>query len=318
MAKRFTFLIVLVLAASLAPASAARAQSADEPRQSSSSAAALSPALPTGQPAPGVFRFVAIGDTGTGGKDQLAVAQRMAAFHDERPYETVILLGDNVYPQGSPAELPRKFERPYAELLRRGVRFHAALGNHDVQRGRAAQINYELFNMGGRAYYSFTKGGNLVEFFALDSTAMDEAQLRWLDEALGASAARWKIVYCHHPLYSSGKRHGSDMKLRARLEPLLVRHAVAAVFSGHDHFYERTVPRQGVQYFVSGAGGKIRRGNLDRRGPHFAAGNDQVHSFMYVEIAPEQLNFWAVGADGNVLDRGTLPPPGGVEKVTSQ
>lgn len=43
--------------------------------------------------------------------------------------------------------------------------------------------------MNGQPYYSFTKGDNLIEFFALDSTAMDEAQLQWLDAALAASKA---------------------------------------------------------------------------------------------------------------------------------
>lgn len=265
---------------------------------------------PTGLPAHEAVRFVVVGDAGTGGKDQYAVARQMALYHDERPYDTVITLGDNIYPHGGASDFPKKFELPYAELLRRGVRFYAALGNHDVRRGREAQTNYKLFNMGGRSYYSFSKGDGLVEFFALDSTRPDDAQLRWLDEALGTSRARWKLAYFHHPLYSSGKSHGSDKKVRALFEPLFVRHGVAAAFSGHDHFYERTRPQQGIQYFVSGAGGKIRRGNLDRRSPLYAAGNDQVHSFMYVEATMERLDFWAVDAAGHILDHGTLAPPG--------
>lgn len=253
-----------------------------------------------------VVRFVAIGDMGTGGADQLAIARQMTVYHDEHPYDTVLMLGDNIYEDGDVDALPRKFEQPYQELLRRGVRFHAALGNHDVRKGRQAQLNYELFNMGGRAYYSFTKGDDGVEFFALDSTAMDEAQMKWLDEALASSKARWKIAYFHHPIYSSGKAHGSDLKLRAQLEPLFVRHEVAVVLSGHDHFYERTKPQRGVQYFVSGAGGKLRRGNINRRTPFFLTGNDEVNSFMYFEVVGETLNFRAVDAAGNVLDSGLL------------
>jgi hypothetical protein len=262
--------------------------------------------LPRGAASEGTFRFVVLGDTGTGGRDQLAIADRMSAFHDERPYDTVIMLGDNIYPNGSPSDLPAKFERPYAELLRRGVHFYAALGNHDVREGRAAQVNYKYFNMGGRSYYSFTKEGNLVEFFALDSTDLDAAQLEWLKDALGKSTARWKIAYLHHPIYSSGKRHGSDVRARALLEPLFVQYDVAVAFSGHDHFYERTIPQQGVQYFVSGAGGKIRRGNINRRSPFFAAGNDEVNSFIYVEVTKERLNFWAVDQRANIVDQGMV------------
>ncbi len=254
-------------------------------------------------------RFIAFGDMGTGDKVQYALARRMAAWHDKYRYDTVLLLGDNIYPDGDPAHLPAKFEMPYAELLRRGVRFYASLGNHDVKKGREAQINYPNFNMGGRAWYSFTKGDELVEFFALDSTNPDVAQMRWLESTLAGSKAPWKLAYFHHPIYSSGKRHGSDMKLRARLEPLFVRHGVAAVFCGHDHIYERTKLQQGVQYFVAGAGcGKLRRGDINRKSPYFAAGNDEVSNFLYGEVMRDSLRFQAVDLAGNILDAGVLMP----------
>ena len=255
------------------------------------------------------FRFLAFGDMGTGDSNQYALANRMALYHDEHPFDTVLMLGDNIYPDGNPAHLPAKFEKPYAELLRRGVLFYAVLGNHDVRRGREAQINYPLFNMGGHAYRTFTKGDGLVEFFALDSTDFDAAQQTWLTNALAASPARWKIAYFHHPLYSSARTHGSDTNLRAKLEPLFVRYGVAAVFAGHDHVYERTKPQQGIQHFVAGAAsGKLRRGNLDRKTPFFATGNDETNSFMAVEVTREQMTFAAIDTDGNLLDSGTILP----------
>lgn len=271
--------------------------------------ARLNAAPPAESAAAEVVRFVALGDTGTGESAQFAVARRMLSYHDEKRYETVLLLGDNIYPNGNPSDLAAKFEKPYAELLRRGVRFRAVLGNHDVQRGREAQIRYQHFNMGGRAYYSFVEGNGLVEFFALDSNRMDQEQLNWLEGALSASKARWKIAFFHHPIYSSSRAHGSSLKLRALLEPLLVRYRVAAAFSGHDHVYERIKPQQGVKYFVSGAGGKLRRDNINRNSPLFEAGNDQFNSFMYVEVKPERLTFWAVEPEGRILDVGYLTPP---------
>jgi len=255
-----------------------------------------------------LFRFVAFGDMGTGDKDQQAVADAMTKMHGERPFDTVLMLGDNIYPDGNPADLPAKFERPYAALLKSNVRFYATLGNHDVKKGRQAQINYPHFNMGGRAYYSFVKGDGVIEFFSLDTTEPDAAQMRWLDDALAASTAKWKVVFFHFPIYSSGKTHGSDKKLREVLEPLLVKHGVAAAFSGHDHTYERTVPQQGVQYFVSGTGGKLRKGDLDGRSPLLAAGDDQHNSFMLVEVTETEIRFSAVSSDGQILDSGTILP----------
>lgn len=262
--------------------------------------------LPTSNQPRTVVRFAALGDMGTGESDQYSLAKGMAVYHERHPFDAVLTLGDNIYPHGEAALFKDRFERPYAELLQRGVRFHAALGNHDVRRGLQAQMKYADFNMGGKAYYSFTKGEGLIEFFALDSTNVTRQQLQWLDEALAASKAQWKIAYFHHPLYSSAITHGSEIRLRALLEPLFVKHGVTAALSGHDHTYERTKPQRGVQYFVSGAGGKLRLGDIDRRTPFFAAGNDRVNSFMYFEAAPDKLSFWAIDAAGNTLDRGEM------------
>ncbi|MEJ7712537.1 MAG: metallophosphoesterase [Pyrinomonadaceae bacterium] len=250
-----------------------------------------------------------LGDAGTGGKDQQAIVHRIAIFRTERLFDTVLLLGDNIYPNGRASDLPKKFERPYAKLLRRGVLFYAALGNHDVREGRKAQINYKLFNMGGRSYYSFSKGEKLIEFFVLDSTNLDNEQLRWLEGALEKSTARWKIASFSpsHLLLRKASRFHQKAAGAAR-DRSSCDHGVAAVFSEHDHFYERTLPQQGIQYFVSGAGGKVRRGNINRCSPFFVAGNDDTNSFIYAEAAEDQLSFWAVDEIGSVFDSGTIAP----------
>jgi Calcineurin-like phosphoesterase len=254
-----------------------------------------------------VLRFIVFGDSGKGDTSQHELARMMGVYHWNQFYDMALMLGDNIYPDGNPADIQAKFERPYAELLRRGVSFHAVLGNHDVKKGREAQINYRNFNMGGRAYYSFTKGDGLVEFFGIDSTRFDLPQRYWLEKSLQASEAKWKIAFFHHPLYSSADRHGSDFDLRAGLEPLLVKYGVDAAFSGHDHIYERTKPQQGVHYFVSGAGSKPRRGDLDRDKSFFAAGNDETSSFISVEITPERFGFKTIDMTGRVIDSGELP-----------
>jgi len=263
---------------------------------------------PTGSPQAGAVRFIAFGDSGRGDHAQYDLARIMAAHQWNQHYDMALMMGDNIYPNGEFADMQAKFERPYAELLRRGVSFQAVLGNHDVKKGREAQINYRNFNMGRRNYYSFTKGDGLVEFFALDSTYFELRQRRWLEGALAASRAKWKIAFFHHPIYSSADRHGSDFGLRAEIEPLLVRYGVDAAFSGHDHIYERTKPQQGVQYFVTGAGSKPRRGDINRDTPFFASGSDETSSFMSVEITPEQFSFKTIDVTGRVIDRGELAP----------
>src|SRR5262249_45141049 len=153
-------------------------------------------------------------------------------------------------------------------------------------KGLDFQTNYKNFNMGGRRYYNFTKGSNgsadgpdsgdqsLVEFFALDSNSVDEEQLNWLEARLKSSKAPWKVVFCHHSIYSSARMHPPYVKLRAMLEPLYIKYGVNAVFSGHSHCYERIKPQKGVQYFSAGSSGEIKKGTLDRRSPLTASGND--------------------------------------------
>ena len=269
-------------------------------------ASPTSPSSQSTQASENTFRFVAFGDAGTGESNQYSLATAMTTYHDKHPFDTALMLGDNIYPDGNPALFKDKFERPYAELLKSGVRFYAVLGNHDVRRGREAEIRYPNFNMNGKAYYSFVKGDGLIEFFGLDSNLMTSQQISWLDGALAASRATWKVAFFHHPIYSSGITHGSDTKLRVLLEPLFVKHGVAAALSGHDHTYERIKSQQGVQYFVSGAGGQLRKGDIDRRTSIFGTGNDQVNSYMYFEATPEKLLFWALDASGHILDNGAL------------
>jgi len=270
----------------------------------------------TALPSEEVLRFIVFGDSGKGDTAQHELARMMAAHHWNQSYDTALMLGDNIYPDGNPEDIPAKFERPYAELLRRGVSFHAVLGNHDVKKGSEAQINYRNFNMGGRAYHSFTKGDGLVEFFGIDSNRFDFQQRYWLEGALKASQAKWKIAFFHHPLYSSADKHGSDFHLRVELEPLLIKYGVDAAFAGHDHVYERTKPQQGVQYFTSGAGAKTRHGDLERNTPFFAAGADETSSFMSVEITPERFSFRAIDMAGRVMDSGELAPRAAARAAT--
>jgi Calcineurin-like phosphoesterase len=253
-----------------------------------------------------VIRFIVFGDSGKGDTAQQELARMMVAHHWNQDFDTALMLGDNIYPDGNPNDLEPKFERPYWELIRRGVVFHAALGNHDVKKGREAQMKYPHFHMDGRGYYSFTKGDGLVEFFALDSTRFEYRQRQWLEQSLQASQAKWKIAFFHHPLYSSAERHGSDFDLRAELEPLLVKHGVDVAFSGHDHIYERTKPQQGIQYFVSGVGSKPRRGDLDRSTPFFAAGDDRCSSFMSIEVTADRFSFRTIGETGKIIDSGEI------------
>ena len=255
-------------------------------------------ALPNNE---GSFRFAVLGDFGTGSKAQYQLAEQMVRLHGRFKYELVILVGDNIYGSERPQDYKKKFEIPYKALLDAGVKFYASLGNHDSREQRY----YEPFNMGGNLYYTFNPKAD-IRFFVFESTYPEPEQIKWLENELKSSTSDWKIVYFHHPLYSSGDRHGSDIRLREVLEPLFVKYNVSVVFTGHDHFYERVKPQKGITYFVVGSGGQLRAGNIDRSSGITAKGFDTDQAFMAVEIIGDQMYFNAISRSGQTVDSGVL------------
>ena len=248
---------------------------------------------------PDSLKFAAIGDNGTGDRPQYEVAQQMTGAHSRFPFDLVIMLGDNMYGGQKPADFVKKFEQPYAALLAANVKFQASLGNHD----RPENVSYGPFNMNGQRYYSYVRKN--VRFVALDSTLMDRKQLDWLDATLRDAREDWKVCYFHHPLYSNASRHGSSIDLRLLLEPIFLKNGVNVVFSGHDHVYERLKPKKGIYYFVSGAAGQLRRGNMEAS-EQTAVSFDQDQSFMLVEVAGLDMFFQSISRTGRVVDSGAI------------
>jgi hypothetical protein len=255
-----------------------------------------------------LVRFAAIADTGVGSTAQYAVARAMLQTYQQKPFPFVLMAGDNIYPYGEISLAKPFFEEPYAPLLSRDVKFYAALGNHDIIKTNNGldQINYPLFNMSDR-YYSFKKGNpdeEAVEFFAIDTNenAPWLEQLAWLDQQLANSTAPWKIVFGHHPLYSSG-RHGGNPKLAAKLAPIFAKHKVPLYLCGHDHGYERFSPINGTTYIVNGGGGAPLY-NFGKS-PQTAFVSSQF-SFMTFDVYQDKIITKAIATDGKVFDRAII------------
>jgi|KBSMisStandDraft_5_1062788.scaffolds.fasta_scaffold411427_1 predicted phosphodiesterase len=249
----------------------------------------------------GSLKFAVLGDFGTGEPTQYDLAKQMTALHDRFKYDLVVLVGDNLYGSERPQDFQTKFEQPYKPLLDAGVKFYASLGNHDAREQRY----YKPFNMDGKLYYSFSPRPS-VRFFFLESTYPVPEQIQWAEKELRGSTNDWKIAVFHHPLYSSGERHGSDTRLREVLEPLFLHNNVSVVLTGHDHFYERVKPQKGIAYFVVGSGGQLRKGNIDRSSGLTASGFDTDLAFMAAEIDGDTMYFNAISRQGSIIDSGTL------------
>ncbi len=248
----------------------------------------------------GSVRFLVIGDTGTGTAQQQELADVMQRYRQAFPYEFVLMLGDNMYGGEKPDDFKKKFENIYQKLLDDKVMFYAALGNHDDSNQRF----YDLFNMKGEEFYRLQKGN--VAFYALNSNYMDKRQVKWLEEELAKDTAEWKIAFFHHPPYSSGGKHGSSSGVREVVEPIFLKYGVNAVFNGHEHFYERLKPQKGIYYFISGAGGKLRPGDVKDNSPLTEKAYDKDMSFMLLEVAGDAMHFQVITRTGETVDSGVL------------
>lgn len=248
---------------------------------------------------PQPLTFAVIGDNGTGGEPQYDVARQMLTHHATSPFELVVMVGDNMYGSQKPRDFSYKFEMPYGPLLRMGIPFYAALGNHDEPENR----HYPNFNMNGQRYYSMARGP--ARFFFFDTNFMDPPQVKWIDAALAVAREPWKIAVFHHPLYSNGDRHGSNVSLRVVLEPMLVRHRVNVVFSGHDHTYERIKEQKGIAYFVVGSSGQLRQGGITPSATTAANFADD-NAFLIAAIDGAAMSFQAISRTGVVVDSGVL------------
>jgi hypothetical protein len=251
----------------------------------------------------GSLKFLVIGDFGNGSREQLQLAEQMVKSREKFPFDVAITVGDNIYGSNNAQSLKQRFEIPYKPLLDAGVKFYASLGNHD---DRELQRFYTPFNMGGEFYYSWKAPHEDVRFFALESGYPVVEQIGWLEREMQNAGEKWKIPYFHHPLYSSGERHGSRSDLQKIIEPIFIKNDVTVVFTGHDHIYERTKPQNGIVHFVVGSSGQLRRGNIDERSGITAKGYDADRAFLLVEISGDELFFNAISRTGQVVDSGVI------------
>jgi len=289
-------LLVALVVASLCTAAPAQKLNGSTPKNDS----ATSPvklALPLKD---GSLRFAVIGDTGSGSSKQSDVGNMMVQYRAAFPFEFVLMMGDNLYGGETPQDFEKKFAEPYRKLLSDKVKFYATLGNHD----QPLQVNYENFNMNGKEYYRFKKGN--VAFYSLNSNYMDKKQVAWLESELAKDTSEWKVCFFHHPPYSSAKKHGSDGQLREVVEPIFVKYGVDVVLTGHDHVYERIKPQKGIYYFVSGAGGQLRTGDVKESSPLIEKSYDQDMHFMLFEVAGDQMYFQAISRTGETIDSGVI------------
>jgi hypothetical protein len=257
------------------------------------------------------MRALAFGDFGNGSGEQKQVAAAMLKYHRQTPFDFAITLGDNFYGAGMESPADPRWKTWWDELYDPlKIKFYATLGNHDwgLDDSPAAEILYARQSPSWRMpapYYTFIAGP--VQFFALDTNEVSEAQLSWLKDELAKSRATWKLVYGHHPIYSAGA-HEDNQGLIRRLLPLLKGRA-DIYLAGHDHDLQHLKAEDGVHFFVAGgAGAGLRE---PKPGPRslFAKA---AHGFCVLEADRRQLKVRFIDRSLNQLYEATLAKSGAI------
>ena len=243
-------------------------------------------AVVSAAPGPESLKFAVVGDAGNGSQPQYEVGRQMWTSWAAFPFEFVVAVGDNMYGRQEPQDFVTKFEKPVPAAARRRASRFFGVARQPRQTGEPLLPGLQH---GRRALLHVRAPARAIRRARHQPDGSETAGLGGADAATRAGSRGRSCVF-HHPLYSDGGRHGSNVELRVLLEPLLVRYGVSVVFAGHEHIYERTAPQKGITYFVAGSGGQLRKGDL-HRSAMTAAGFDQDRTFMLVEIAGDEMSF---------------------------
>ena len=249
-----------------------------------------------------------IGDFGTGGRSERAVAAAVREWDRNTPLDGLVTTGDNVYPDGSPTKFDQAWRKPYGWVADEGIAVVASLGNHDLDSGDPAEL-MALLDMPDRWY---TRTIGLVQAVVLDANDVEAVgQTEFLTETLRAPlprGARYRVVVFHQAAYSCAD-HGSDDDVQREWVPLLEDGDVDLVLNGHDHLYQRFSPDDGPTYVVTGGGGaKIDQPEACRTGTPPPDDAEPTLHFVALDATRDGLRIRAVTPDGNVVDDTMVRP----------
>ncbi len=234
----------------------------------------------------------------------------------------IITTGDNNYPNGEASNIDtnigqffHEFIYPYVGTFGAGAtsnRFWPSIGNHEWPFGVSYLAPYlSYFALpGNERYYSYREGP--VEIMAVvsdqqepDGATPTSTQSLWLSNVLATSRAPWRVVYFHEGPYSSSATHGSWTHQADNMLWPFTEWGATAIFSGHNHLYER-VFTNGLNYTTIGLGGDridtfhlpLLAGSMARYNTTYGAGRLVVTEtnfvFQFINIFNQVIDSYAL------------------------
>ncbi len=261
--------------------------------------------LTTSAPTP--LYFALMGDTGEPSVHLNRIIQQVSGLNKNHPLSAIFLLGDNLYGnEPFSVALQKRFMDPFWPLLRQNIPFHATLGNHDDNYPDRweGELETPLFNMRGKEYHAKTFGDDAVTFIVLCSKtiAHDPNQIDWFRTELTRCRSDWKILILHKPMIASDAEHGPSKSLYKLLKDIMREpNDIDVVFTGHNHFYERRQPLDGILHITIGASSKSTSETLPPD-PGRVVGYTESRSFGWIRIDGNMLHLQAFNELGEVID----------------
>jgi predicted phosphodiesterase len=255
-------------------------------------------------PAPGGrLRLVVLGDTRAHGDTAPLTAAVLQAAALEAP-DLLVHTGDLV---SSAAEADWQSFFDAGKALWANVPIAPVAGERDL--GPWVDRFGQLFALdaGGAAGRSYTIDLGGVHLALLDDAAPMAAVAAWLDADLTqaeAAGATHTFVVLHHGPYSSGMSQGS-LQAVTQLVPVLARHAVDAVLSGHDNLYDHQLV-DGRHYFVTGGAGPTSDAQpTPGRSATSLVARAQTH-YLVIDVTAGGVTVQAKDTNGQPFDTVTL------------
>jgi len=225
----------------------------------------------------------------------------------------IFTTGDNVYPDGAPADYMNCYVPSWG---RHKARTRPVPGNHDYQTaGASGYFAYFGSNAGepARGYYSYDLGAwHIIALNSEIDMGPDSPQVVWLQQDLLMHPTSCTLAYWHVPRFSSGDTHG-DSHHSATVWKLLYHAGVDVILNGHEHYYERFAPQtpagtldpqSGIRQFIVGTGGAPNY-SFARPGVNSEVRRTGVSGVLALRLQPGGYEWWFVATSrGAFTDAG--------------
>lgn len=189
----------------------------------------------------------------------------------------------------------------------------SCVGNHELFFNEYKNVDkkYTLFKkyfpypFVNDTYWSFDYGPAHIVIMDQLSEGLETKQLEWMNKDLGSTDRPWKFVCFHEPAWSAGgdADHQNNQMAQNRIQPILKKQQVTAVFSGHNHYYARALVN-GIYHITTGGGGAPLL-EPEPYSPKVITTSKAYH-YCKADIDNDTFIFTAMKPDGTVIDTFTL------------